>query len=171
MVAVVVLAAAAFSSGVAVARRASREAEHEASSGQLLLVMMMMMMMMHRDGGDDENEGLLLAAGLGGVFASCVTGYSLYTLKNTGCGLPAGPGGIVGAIGIPISALLDCRRERVREKTTGADYRLGRTRCSDWQKASRSCWHSPACTLASLKLSITGTSRTPSRSKEGSGRT
>ena len=52
--------------------------------------------------GDDddvnENEGLLLAAGLGGVVASCVTGYSLYTLKNTGCGLPAGPGGIVGAI-------------------------------------------------------------------------
>ena len=52
--------------------------------------------------GDDddvnENKGLLLAAGLGGVVASCVTGYSLYTLKNTGCGLPAGPGGIVGAI-------------------------------------------------------------------------
>ena len=111
---------------------------------------------------NDENEGVLLAAGLGGVVASCVTG-TLYTLKNTGCGLPAGLEASLARLKVSlISALLDCSGERVRERRRGADYRLGRTRCSDWRKASRSSWHSPACTLASLRLSITGTFRTPS---------
>ena len=77
--------------------------------------------------GDDENEGLLLAAGLGGVFASCVTGYSLYTLKNTGCGLPAGPGGIVGAIeGISylgVAGLLGA--SAYAKKTTGSGLPAG----------------------------------------------
>ena len=77
--------------------------------------------------GDDENERLLLAAGLGGVFASCVTGYSLYTLKNTGCGLPAGPGGIVGAIeGISylgVAGLLGA--SAYAKKTTGSGLPAG----------------------------------------------
>ena len=81
--------------------------------------------------GDDddvnENEGLLLAAGLGGVVASCVTGYSLYTLKNTGCGLPAGPGGIVGAIeGISylgVAGLLGA--SAYAKKTTGSGLPAG----------------------------------------------
>ena len=75
----------------------------------------------------DKNEGLLLAAGLGGVFASCVTGYSLYTLKNTGCGLPAGPGGIVGAIeGISylgVAGLLGA--SAYAKKTTGSGLPAG----------------------------------------------
>ena len=81
--------------------------------------------------GDDddvnENKGLLLAAGLGGVVASCVTGYSLYTLKNTGCGLPAGPGGIVGAIeGISylgVAGLLGA--SAYAKKTTGSGLPAG----------------------------------------------
>ena len=79
------------------------------------------------DDDDDENEGLLLAAGLGGVVASCVTGYSLYTLKNTGCGLPAGPGGIVGAIeGISylgVAGLLGA--SAYAKKTTGSGLPAG----------------------------------------------
>ena len=79
------------------------------------------------DDDDDENEGLLLAAGLGGVVASCVTGYSLYTLKNTGCGLPAGPGGIVGAIeGISylgVAGLLGA--SAYSKKTTGSGLPAG----------------------------------------------
>jgi hypothetical protein len=33
-----------------------------------------------------------------GVIASCVMLWSEYTLKTTGCGLPAGPGGLLGAL-------------------------------------------------------------------------
>ncbi|KAG8384019.1 hypothetical protein BUALT_Bualt04G0074600 [Buddleja alternifolia] len=39
------------------------------------------------------------AAGIaGGLVANPVIGWSLYTLKTTGCGLPPGPGGSVGAL-------------------------------------------------------------------------
>jgi hypothetical protein len=55
---------------------------------------------------EDDNDGderargssLELYAGALGVVACAVTGFSLFTLKSTGCGLPAGPNGIVGAI-------------------------------------------------------------------------
>lgn len=38
------------------------------------------------------------AAIVGGLVATPVIGWSLYTLKTTGCGLPPGPGGSVGAL-------------------------------------------------------------------------
>ncbi|XP_015069709.1 uncharacterized protein LOC107014352 [Solanum pennellii] len=34
----------------------------------------------------------------GGLISTPVIGWSLYTLKTTGCGLPPGPGGSIGAI-------------------------------------------------------------------------
>mmetsp|Transcript_37504 Transcript_37504/g.58583 ORF Transcript_37504/g.58583 Transcript_37504/m.58583 type:complete len:183 (-) Transcript_37504:630-1178(-) len=53
---------------------------------------------------DDKTAGGLGAVGL---FTSAVMLYSEYTLKTTGCGLPAGPGGAVGAIeGISYLAVL-----------------------------------------------------------------
>ena len=46
----------------------------------------------------DESEGELAAYGLLGTSASLVVLYSEFTLKTTGCGLPAGPFGLVGAV-------------------------------------------------------------------------
>lgn len=53
---------------------------------------------------DDDGDDSLIASSdqllLGGVgtFASLVTFYSEYTLFTTGCGLPAGPFGLVGLV-------------------------------------------------------------------------
>lgn len=44
---------------------------------------------------NDKNE---LIIGTTGTVANLICGYSLYVLKNTGCGLPAGPFGIEGAL-------------------------------------------------------------------------
>jgi hypothetical protein len=44
----------------------------------------------------DRPQSFLLA-GMGSLAAGLVL-YSEYTLKTTGCGLPAGPGGVVGAL-------------------------------------------------------------------------
>eukprot|EP00850_Spirogloea_muscicola_P016965 SM000141S00909 [mRNA] locus=s141:268287:269901:- [translate_table: standard] len=41
---------------------------------------------------------LELAAGVGGVVAVPVVAWSLFTLRTTGCGLPPGPGGSLGAL-------------------------------------------------------------------------
>jgi len=51
-------------------------------------------------GGDEKEEENLveLYAGIAGLLSCAVVSYSLFTLKQTGCGLPAGPGGLVGAI-------------------------------------------------------------------------
>ncbi|KAF4350267.1 hypothetical protein F8388_017651 [Cannabis sativa] len=38
------------------------------------------------------------AAIIGGLVSTPVIGWSLYTLKTTGCGLPPGPGGSIGAV-------------------------------------------------------------------------
>lgn len=38
------------------------------------------------------------AAIVGGLVSTPVIGWSLYTLKTTGCGLPPGPGGSIGAL-------------------------------------------------------------------------
>jgi hypothetical protein len=52
----------------------------------------------------DEEETTTLATsdqlllGIVGTVTSLVTLYSEYTLKMTGCGLPAGPFGLVGAM-------------------------------------------------------------------------
>lgn len=38
------------------------------------------------------------AAAIGGLLSTPIVGWSLYTLKTTGCGLPPGPGGSLGAL-------------------------------------------------------------------------
>jgi hypothetical protein len=51
--------------------------------------------------GDDEEKeenSVELYSGIAGLLSCAVVSYSLFTLKQTGCGLPAGPGGLVGAI-------------------------------------------------------------------------
>lgn len=55
---------------------------------------------MAKQTGDDVStngvpETLAIA---GGLIANPVIGWSLYTLKTTGCGLPPGPGGSIGAL-------------------------------------------------------------------------
>lgn len=40
---------------------------------------------------------LQISAIVGGLLSNPIIGYSLYTLKTTGCGLPPGPGGSIGA--------------------------------------------------------------------------
>ncbi|XP_010550393.1 PREDICTED: uncharacterized protein LOC104821280 [Tarenaya hassleriana] len=46
----------------------------------------------------DSGGPLEKAAIAGGLVSSPVIGWSLYTLKTTGCGLPPGPGGSIGAL-------------------------------------------------------------------------
>ncbi|CAL5188011.1 unnamed protein product [Lathyrus oleraceus] len=49
--------------------------------------------------GSDTNIGITEKAAIaGGLISSPVIGWSLYTLKTTGCGLPPGPGGSIGAL-------------------------------------------------------------------------
>ncbi|KAL5557265.1 hypothetical protein UlMin_039501 [Ulmus minor] len=55
---------------------------------------------MAKESSDDETSGGIaetLAIG-GGLISTPVIGWSLYTLKTTGCGLPPGPGGSIGAL-------------------------------------------------------------------------
>ncbi|KAL9241741.1 hypothetical protein vseg_015814 [Gypsophila vaccaria] len=49
--------------------------------------------------GTTEDVGLAEIAAIGGgLISTPVIGWSLYTLKTTGCGLPPGPGGSIGAL-------------------------------------------------------------------------
>jgi hypothetical protein len=48
--------------------------------------------------GDNSSDGAFDAGGILGTIASIVVLYSEFTLKTTGCGLPAGPFGLVGAV-------------------------------------------------------------------------
>jgi hypothetical protein len=48
-------------------------------------------------GGSQVGAGGYAAIG-GGLIAVPVVAWSLYTLKTTGCGLPPGPGGSIGAL-------------------------------------------------------------------------
>eukprot|EP00588_Corethron_pennatum_P003744 CAMPEP_0194286216 /NCGR_PEP_ID=MMETSP0169-20130528/32061_1 /TAXON_ID=218684 /ORGANISM="Corethron pennatum, Strain L29A3" /LENGTH=203 /DNA_ID=CAMNT_0039032589 /DNA_START=36 /DNA_END=647 /DNA_ORIENTATION=- len=48
-------------------------------------------------GDNGGGSGKILLAGAAGTAAAFLVLYSEYTLKSTGCGLPAGPFGIVGA--------------------------------------------------------------------------
>ncbi|XP_047977744.1 uncharacterized protein LOC125219737 [Salvia hispanica] len=45
-----------------------------------------------------ESGAAEAAAIVGGLVATPVIGWSLYTLKTTGCGLPPGPAGSIGAL-------------------------------------------------------------------------
>lgn len=46
----------------------------------------------------DAGEKFQVAVGIGGLVASGIMTWSLVTLKDTGCGLPPGPGGVLGAL-------------------------------------------------------------------------
>lgn len=48
--------------------------------------------------GTSSSSPLSLGIAVSGLVASPVIAYSLYTLKTTGCGLPPGPGGSLGAL-------------------------------------------------------------------------
>ncbi|KAG1341909.1 hypothetical protein COCNU_05G001380 [Cocos nucifera] len=50
-----------------------------------------------KDAESGESGGTELAAAVGGLVANPVLGVSLYVLRTTGCGLPPGPGGLIGA--------------------------------------------------------------------------
>ncbi|KAK9749835.1 hypothetical protein RND81_02G154100 [Saponaria officinalis] len=50
-------------------------------------------------GDQSEDTGIAQIAAIGGgLISTPVIGWSLYTLKTTGCGLPPGPGGSIGAL-------------------------------------------------------------------------
>lgn len=58
---------------------------------------------------DDSSSSTIAekAAIAGGLVSTPVIGWSLYTLKTTGCGLPPGPGGSIGALeGVSYLAVL-----------------------------------------------------------------
>ncbi|MED6155678.1 hypothetical protein PIB30_007187 [Stylosanthes scabra] len=46
----------------------------------------------------DSSSIVEKAAIVGGLISTPVIGWSLYTLKTTGCGLPSGPAGSIGAL-------------------------------------------------------------------------
>ncbi|XP_027361819.1 uncharacterized protein LOC113869600 [Abrus precatorius] len=53
---------------------------------------------MAKEGSDTGNGVTEKAAIVGGLISTPVIAWSLYTLKTTGCGLPPGPGGSIGAL-------------------------------------------------------------------------
>ncbi|KAF3440806.1 hypothetical protein FNV43_RR19092 [Rhamnella rubrinervis] len=55
---------------------------------------------MAKESSDDDRSGVIteIAAIAGGLVSTPVISWSLYTLKTTGCGLPPGPGGSIGAL-------------------------------------------------------------------------
>ncbi|KAG7034154.1 hypothetical protein SDJN02_03881, partial [Cucurbita argyrosperma subsp. argyrosperma] len=53
---------------------------------------------MAKEGSESEGGIAETLAIAGGLVATPVIGWSLYTLKTTGCGLPPGPGGSLGAL-------------------------------------------------------------------------
>ncbi|XP_058186565.1 uncharacterized protein LOC131303624 [Rhododendron vialii] len=53
---------------------------------------------MAKESSETGNGAAAKAAIVGGLVSTPVIGWSLYTLKTTGCGLPPGPGGSIGAL-------------------------------------------------------------------------
>lgn len=54
---------------------------------------------MAKESSESETGGVIENAAIaGGLVANPVIAWSLYTLKTTGCGLPPGPGGSIGAL-------------------------------------------------------------------------
>ena len=74
-----------------------------------------------------ESDEELALYGAGGVFASAVVLYSEFTLKTTGCGLPAGPFGAVGAIeGVSYLAVIGIAGASLATKAkTGSGLKAG----------------------------------------------
>ena len=46
---------------------------------------------------ENDSSKLYTSVGATGLVANAICDYSLYVLKTTGCGLPAGPFGLIGA--------------------------------------------------------------------------
>ncbi|KDP46588.1 hypothetical protein JCGZ_13708 [Jatropha curcas] len=55
-------------------------------------------MIMAKETSEGDSSAAEIAAVAGGLVSNPVIGWSLYTLKTTGCGLPPGPGGSIGAL-------------------------------------------------------------------------
>ncbi|KAG2720027.1 hypothetical protein I3760_02G017100 [Carya illinoinensis] len=54
---------------------------------------------MAKESSESGGNGVIEKAAIaGGLVSTPVIGWSLYTLKTTGCGLPPGPGGSIGAL-------------------------------------------------------------------------
>ncbi|XP_050210734.1 uncharacterized protein LOC126661025 [Mercurialis annua] len=53
---------------------------------------------MAKESTDSSNNAIEIGAIAAGLVSNPVIGWSLYTLKTTGCGLPPGPGGSLGAL-------------------------------------------------------------------------
>ncbi|KAI8029847.1 hypothetical protein LOK49_LG01G03456 [Camellia lanceoleosa] len=53
---------------------------------------------MAKESSESDSTTAEKAAIVGGLVSTSVIGWSLYTLKTTGCGLPPGPGGSIGAL-------------------------------------------------------------------------
>ncbi|WCJ24876.1 hypothetical protein M5689_006803 [Euphorbia peplus] len=54
---------------------------------------------MAKDDSTESSNGVTeIGAIAAGLISNPVIGWSLYTLKTTGCGLPPGPGGSIGAV-------------------------------------------------------------------------
>ncbi|KAF5451427.1 hypothetical protein F2P56_026536 [Juglans regia] len=54
---------------------------------------------MAKESSESSGNGVVEKAAIaGGLVSTPVIGWSLYTLKTTGCGLPPGPGGSIGAL-------------------------------------------------------------------------
>ncbi|XP_059642506.1 uncharacterized protein LOC132284407 [Cornus florida] len=53
---------------------------------------------MANESSESESSTIAKVAIVGGLISTPVIGWSLYTLKTTGCGLPPGPGGSIGAL-------------------------------------------------------------------------
>ena len=74
------------------------------TSGNLIPAARPTMLLSMSDDNDNNSQELMISEsdqmllGALGTFASLVTLYSEFTLKTTGCGLPAGPFGLVGLV-------------------------------------------------------------------------
>eukprot|EP00262_Sarcandra_glabra_P009528 TRINITY_DN23940_c0_g1_i1.p1 TRINITY_DN23940_c0_g1~~TRINITY_DN23940_c0_g1_i1.p1 ORF type:complete len:166 (-),score=7.30 TRINITY_DN23940_c0_g1_i1:206-703(-) len=58
----------------------------------------MKVMGMAKEGETSSSNAIEKVAVVAGLVSNPVIGWSLYTLKTTGCGLPPGPGGSIGAL-------------------------------------------------------------------------
>ena len=118
--------------------------------------------------GDDREARTQAVIGIGGTAACGVMAWSLLTLRDTGCGLPPGPLGLVGAAeGVSYLYVLALVAWSAAKKVgTGSglpEEPRGRPRPRGGR--SRTSSHSPASPCSWDRSKITGSSRTPSRSR------
>ena len=117
--------------------------------------------------GDDREARTQAVIGIGGTAACGVMAWSLLTLRDTGCGLPPGPLGLVGAAeGVSYLYVLALVAWSAAKKVgTGSGLPEGPGASSASRRGSRTSSHSPASPCSWDRSKITGSSRTPSRSR------